>query len=248
MICLYSYINQSHKKKLLATQRSVLIRVTKAYATTSTAALPVLAGVLPIDLLLEKLTAHSCIPRGKNFLIGKIEFRYEDYDDGEMDTVKALRARVADTIMNAWNESWESSPKGRTTCEYFPDVRSRSGMNCIQLNHQLTQLLSGQGNFRAYLRRFSILEDDTCNCDLQESETILHLVNDCPYHTEERRPLSVAAARSRCRVAPSPSLLGPTYNLPPLSHVCQKCSKQQGTSRSGTLETSHVLSFFRKKL
>ena len=98
--------------------------------------------------------------------------------------------------MNAWNERWESSPKGRTTYEYFLDVRNRSRMNWIQLNHQVAQLLSGHGNFRAYLRRFAIQEDDTCDCDLQESETVLHLVNDCPHHIKERRPLSVAGARA----------------------------------------------------
>ena len=67
-------------------------------------ALPVLAGVLPIDLLLEQLTAHFCIRRQKNFLIGEVEFRHEDYDDSEIDTAKALGTRVADTIIYAWNE------------------------------------------------------------------------------------------------------------------------------------------------
>ena len=100
------------------------------------------------------------------------------------------------SCMHAWNERWESSPRGRTTYEYFPDVRNRSRMNWIQPNHQVTQLLSGHGNFRAYLRRFAIQEDDTCDCDVQESKTVLHLVNDCPHHIEERRSLSVAAARA----------------------------------------------------
>ena len=45
-------------------------------------------------------------------------------------------------------------------------------------------------------KRFAIQQDDTCDCDLQESETILHLVKDCPYTTEERRPLNEAAARA----------------------------------------------------
>ena len=76
------------------------------------------------------------------------------------------------------------------------DVRNRSRMDWIQLNYQVTQLRSGHGHFRAYLRRFVIQEYDTCDCDLQESETILHLVNDCPHHTEERRTLSVAAVRA----------------------------------------------------
>ena len=94
------YVNESHKKKLLATQCSVLIRVMKGYATTSTAALLFLAGVLPTDLLLEQLTAHFCLRRQKNFLLGEVKFRHEDYDS-EMATAKALHARVADTIMNA---------------------------------------------------------------------------------------------------------------------------------------------------
>ena len=90
-----------------------LIRITKAYATTSTAVLPVLAAVLPVDLLLEQLTAHFCIRRRKNFLFCEVEFRHQDYDDGEMDTTKALRTRVAEIIMNARNERWERFPKGR---------------------------------------------------------------------------------------------------------------------------------------
>ena len=44
-------------------------------------------------------------------------------------------------------------------------------------------------------KRFAIQQDDTCDCDLQESETILHLINDCSHHTEERHPMSMAAAR-----------------------------------------------------
>ena len=45
------YFSQSHKKKLIATQSSILIRVTKASATTSTEAVPVLAEVLHTDIL-----------------------------------------------------------------------------------------------------------------------------------------------------------------------------------------------------
>ena len=50
---------------------------------------------------------------------------------------------------------------------------------------------------------FAIQEDDTCDCDLQESETVLHLVNDCPHHIEERRPLNMAAARAGVKWPPA---------------------------------------------
>ena len=69
-------------------------------------------------------------------------------------------------------------------------------MNWIHLKHQNTQLLSGHGNLGTYLGRFVIQQDDTCDYDLQESETILYLVNDSSHHTEEMYPLSVAAARA----------------------------------------------------
>ena len=61
--------------------------------------------------------------------------------------------------------------------------------------NKVTQLLSGNGNL-AYLKRLATQKDDICDCDLQESKTIQHLVNHCPHHTQERHPLSVAAVRA----------------------------------------------------
>ncbi|KAG8233102.1 hypothetical protein J437_LFUL013293 [Ladona fulva] len=43
-------VNQIHRNKLLSLQRSILIIVSKAYRTVSTDALPVITGILPIDL------------------------------------------------------------------------------------------------------------------------------------------------------------------------------------------------------
>ena len=47
-------LRQRHQRQLLAAQRQVLIRTTKAYATASTDCLPVVAGVLPIDLYIQR--------------------------------------------------------------------------------------------------------------------------------------------------------------------------------------------------
>ena len=181
-----SYINQSHKKKLLATQRSVLIRVTKAYSTTSTYALQVL----------EQLTDHFCIRRQKNFLIREVEFPHEYYDDGEMD-------------------------------KYFPDVRIRSRMNWIQLSDHPTRWhlrlrCSGVGNRPSPGKRL----------------TTPHRGKSSTEH---------GSSKSRLRLASSPDLQGPTYNLSPLSSVCQTFSRQEGTSRSGMLETSQIMTFLQKK-
>ena len=62
---------QRHKKKLLAAQRQVLIRTSKAKATTSTASLPVAAGVLPIDLYLERSIDLRRIKRNQLIFLGE---------------------------------------------------------------------------------------------------------------------------------------------------------------------------------
>jgi hypothetical protein len=46
-------LNKSTKSKLIRRQRMTLLQVTKAYRTTSAKALQIIAGVLPIDLLIE---------------------------------------------------------------------------------------------------------------------------------------------------------------------------------------------------
>ena len=70
-----------HKKKLLAAQRQVLIRATKAYATTSTACLPVVAGVLPIDLYLERRTHLYRIKRNQPTILGEQHLGADTYED-----------------------------------------------------------------------------------------------------------------------------------------------------------------------
>ena len=177
----------------------------KFYVTASTAALQTLAVVLPVDLLpLNQITTHFCIRCRKDFFIGEVEFHIEEYD------------KVIWTLPNPWaSESreyhghmeWkvEGSPKRRTTYEYFLDVRNIFRINWILLNHQVTQLPSGHGNFCIYHNTFAIQQDDTCDCDLQESETILHLLNDCSHPTEGRRrlPLCLAAARATVDLLPA---------------------------------------------
>jgi hypothetical protein len=46
-------LNKNMKFKLIRTQRMALLQVTKAYRTTSAEALQIIAGVMPIDLLIE---------------------------------------------------------------------------------------------------------------------------------------------------------------------------------------------------
>ena len=76
-------LRQRHQRQLLEAQRLSLIRTTKDYATASTDCLPVVAGVLPVDLYigLQRRIHRYRISRGLPTVIGDVIIRVEDYED-----------------------------------------------------------------------------------------------------------------------------------------------------------------------
>ena len=119
--------------------RDRLLAVTKAYRRVSREALTVLAGVMPIDLkALEREQLYNIrAGRGGNRALVRRE---------------AIRKR---------QERWDRADTGRRTHQLFPDVSERLRKK-IDVNHYVTQFLTGHGNFAAYLKRFGLRDDEFC--------------------------------------------------------------------------------------
>ena len=128
-VCAYAahgwarWLLQRHKKKLLAAQRQVLIRVTKAYATTSTACLPVVAGVLSIDLYLERRIHLYRIKRNQPTILGEQHLPADMYEDPDGSMV--ARNMEDAHLLQKWQTRWDTARTGRHTYEFFPNVRNR---------------------------------------------------------------------------------------------------------------------------
>jgi hypothetical protein len=145
-------------------QRRALLSMTGAYKTTSTDALQVVAGQLPLDLEVE----WNAIRKGS---------RSQLYSAAE---VKELREKILDT----WQDRWNRSDKGRWTFSMLPDVRRRLSLP-LPLDHYTTQFLTGHGDFNAKLNGFRLREGAECSCGLGD-ETVEHVIFECPVHEEER--------------------------------------------------------------
>lgn len=67
-----------------------------------------------------------------------------------------------------------------------------------QTDFHLTQLLTGHGDFEAYLHRFAIRDSPTCRACLEEEDTAGHTFFDCPARGRSRAELerAVGAALS----------------------------------------------------
>lgn len=152
------------RSALLRSQRAALVLLTKAYRTTSTAALPVIGGVLPADL--EVIRAGRTAEARKN-ATGR-EFRVR-------------RKAIESDVVAQWQARWVREDKGRATFRFFPDVSVRLKSAWVEPDYETSQLLGGHGCFRGRLRDLGLSERGDCGCG-EPYEDMHHILWLCPIY------------------------------------------------------------------
>lgn len=142
-----------YRNTFLRVQRQAAIRITRAYRTTSTKALLVLARVPPIHLLVDQrnqiLNEQPRCESENNTLIDSWK-KWWDIEDGVASWTKALIKDVGPWILRKHGET----------------------------NFYLTQILTGHGAFNAYLHKFKVSDSAECiYCGL--SDTAQHTFFEC---------------------------------------------------------------------
>jgi hypothetical protein len=162
-----------HRTRANTAQRRPLLAITKAYKTTSTEAIQVLAGVPPLDLKLIRMA--------------KVERHREAVRRGDItaseDAVKAVQHDKVTT--HRWNTRWVLSNKGRYTASWFPTVHDRLGRRWFVPDHFTSQIMSRHGCFNSSLYRYNLCDTARCGCGFPE-ETAEHVLRDCPIFDQER--------------------------------------------------------------
>ena len=120
-------LKEKTRSKLIRSQRMALLQVSKAYRTTSTEAFQVIAGVIPIDLLVEV----------------RVTARKKKKGQGESSDERTIVKEVIEKLQ----ERCQTTLKGRTSSEYFDSIKDRLEMRWTRLDHYTTQFISGRGNF-----------------------------------------------------------------------------------------------------
>ncbi|GJQ84513.1 hypothetical protein Trydic_g15413 [Trypoxylus dichotomus] len=155
------------RQKLNTAQRGVLITLTGAYRTTSTDALQVIAGILPMDLEVLRVAVEYCLRRGKTE-------RLEELLSARPTTKQQIREHIYDL----WQRRWESSTKGRNVYRFLPDIRERLGMEHMDPSRGLTHFLAGHDPFPFYLHERGLRETNLCDCGA--ISTADHVLLECP--------------------------------------------------------------------
>ncbi|KAG6454199.1 hypothetical protein O3G_MSEX008564 [Manduca sexta] len=146
--CWYARVKvQAISGTLLRGQRPALVLLTNAYLSVSTAALPVLAGVLPADLEVYragwKEAAHKATPKAE---------------------MCRLLREIRDSVIVLWQNRWETETKGRELHMFFPDVAGRLSMCWVAPDYETSQILTGHGCFNKRLSDMRLRDDSACKC------------------------------------------------------------------------------------
>lgn len=158
---------QKYRLKLEKVQRKVMIRQCRSYRTASTAALQVISGTLPIELMAEE--------RIRMYEARKSNINMID-----------LKAELSQTLLRRWQNKWDQETlKGQWTKTLIKDIDPWVTRRHGDVTYELCQFLTGHGNFQAYLKKMNIKPDDRCKyCG--ETDTSEHMIFHCLRWTNQR--------------------------------------------------------------
>ncbi|KAJ8913053.1 hypothetical protein NQ315_006554 [Exocentrus adspersus] len=160
-----------HRERLLKAQRKMTLRIASAYRTVSTDAAGVIAGVLPMDLMVEeRRECHMSVQRGME--------------------VKEAKKVSRERAHAKWQERWNASTKAAWTRRLIPEIDKWLGRRHGEVCYQTTQFLTGHGSFGAYLHRIGKRRQEDC-IYCAGRDTPEHAIFACERWTEKRAQMNI---------------------------------------------------------
>lgn len=169
-----------NRKEMARAQRITAIRTIRAYRTISAEASSVLSSMLPADLL-----AHER---------ARVKDRLSEA--GELRPKQAVKLEERKISIRSWQSRWDRSAATpdavgrRWTHRLLPDLARWLSKPPMDLTFHLTQVLSGHGCFRSYLRRFDRADDGYCFYCMDPDDTAEHTMFICPRWEDERASMA----------------------------------------------------------
>lgn len=107
-----------------------------------------------------------------------------------LSTPREYETKVND-LLDTWQDRWnltEGSPRtGEWTRNLIPCVKTRYGLP-LKMNHYLSQMLTGHGDFYGKLHSFNLVQSPNCRCG-NGSEMVQHILLACTRTNMQRAEL-----------------------------------------------------------
>lgn len=158
-------LEKKNKRRVLeAVQRTAALRVTSAYRTVSAAAVFVISGEIPVDLMARE-RKKVWISRRENTNVNTTEIRSQ--------------------TIRQWQRRWSTETSGSWTARLIPNIERWFQRGFGEVNYFLTQFLSGHGYFRKYLYRMGKVGNARCiYCEATDDDAEHTFFNCIRWHAE----------------------------------------------------------------
>jgi len=174
----YDRTGHAHlQRHLLATQRSLMLLLTGAARTTSTAAMQVIAGTTPLDLVVVEKGLKRLVKCNTTVKWNAYQF---DSKASPKDVELQLEyRRIEAEVKSTWQTRWTQESHGRQLYDFMREVDFATRNKWFHPNREMTYLLTGYGPIRSTLFSRGLEEDDICPVCRKKSETVEHMIIDC---------------------------------------------------------------------
>lgn len=164
---------KGNRKLLRKTQRISALRIIQAYRTVSTSAALVLAETIPWDL--------------------KVEESRRLWSQGG----RGSKPKEREITLDAWQAEWSAIPEGDPGAhvrDIIPNIRAWLQRPGGDIDHFLTQIITGHGNFQTYLHKIGKAPSNLClHCEQDVPDDPAHTLLICP-KWEDARSSAISGA------------------------------------------------------
>lgn len=109
----------------------------------------------------------------------------------------AITSELKGRYLKQWQTEWDSSKKGSTTKQFFPNIEDRLRIR-ITPTPNFTAVITGHGNLKNYLHKFKIIDNPQCNCNKGE-QTVDHIIYECELQEQERNKMKTVISKSNSK-------------------------------------------------
>lgn len=138
------------------------------------------------------IKAHAGLTGNKRAdeLAKEAALRLKTKPDYDRCPISFVKRRIRSEALDEWNHRYRSGETAAITKWFLPDaIQAYKIVKQLQPTGVTTQIMTGHGGFSEYLNRFKRKESPSCICDPSISESVPHIILDCPTYGSERYEL-----------------------------------------------------------
>lgn len=169
--------NSLIRRHLAATQRTLLLMITRAARTTSTVAMQVIAGVQPLDLTVIERAIKYKVKR--NQTMKWANYTFTEIEAGGYINIKDEYHKIEAEVRSVWQQRWIDETHGRHTFCFVPRVDFSFENEWFKPSREAMYLLTGYGLINSTLFKRGAEKENKCPICKVFEETVVHMIFEC---------------------------------------------------------------------